>query len=178
MWIVSRNMSYSFKNVVLFLKILVTLVLSRRYKKEDKNDKHIEQPVRKKKTKHKMYLWTLDLNLQDHTPNESIVLTKNSRKTRSTTVVDPWHLKDEECDVSLTRNCCITVIIYIISSNKIQFTGLCHFDQAHPKIIESTFSFPEFVPACSVFETQSILEFCDLTGHNHFWSCSPNNFFW
>ena len=29
MWIVSRNMSYKFKSVVSFLKILVTLVLSK-----------------------------------------------------------------------------------------------------------------------------------------------------
>ena len=29
MWIVSPNMSYNFKSVVLFLKILVTLVLSK-----------------------------------------------------------------------------------------------------------------------------------------------------
>ena len=36
MWIVSRNMSNKFKSFVLFLKILVTLVLSRNFYKYSK----------------------------------------------------------------------------------------------------------------------------------------------
>ena len=49
------------------------------------------------------------------------------------------------------------------------------FDQAHPKIIEKTFSFPGFSPTCrksvhsiNSFLKQPMLEFCDQTGHTHF----------
>ena len=50
------------------------------------------------------------------------------------------------------------------------------FDHAHPKIIERTFSFSEFSPACKkissshqfILEIQSILESCDQTGHTYF----------
>ena len=52
------------------------------------------------------------------------------------------------------------------------------FDQAHPKIFELIFSFPELAPAgkksvysiCSVFEIQLILEYRDQTVHTHFFS--------
>ena len=66
-----------------------------------------------------------------------------------------------------------------------ELEDLCYFfSKAHPKIIESTFSFSEFAPACkksvfstcSVFEAQSILESCQMTGHTHFWSCPSNKF--
>ena len=49
------------------------------------------------------------------------------------------------------------------------------FDHAHPKIIESTFSFPEFVPACKNHFAPSIyfwdtvnFEFRDQTGQDPF----------
>ena len=49
------------------------------------------------------------------------------------------------------------------------------FDKVHPKMIESTFSYPEFVTACKKislfhlisFEIQSILETNDHTSHTH-----------
>ena len=50
-------------------------------------------------------------------------------------------------------------------------------DQTHPKIIDTAFSFPEFVPARKklvysihpfIFDIQSILESGDQTGHTHF----------
>ena len=54
------------------------------------------------------------------------------------------------------------------------------FDHTHPKIIESTLYFPEFVPACkknqfipSVHFWDTTLEFCDQTGHTHFLPSSP-----
>ena len=61
---------------------------------------------------------------------------------------------------------------------------MANFDNAHPKLIESTCSFPEFVPASKnkfipselpislfnlfIFEIQSILESHDQTGHIYF----------
>ena len=50
-------------------------------------------------------------------------------------------------------------------------------EQTHPKIIDTAFSFPEFVPARKklvysihpfIFDIQSILESGDQTGHTHF----------
>ena len=41
------------------------------------------------------------------------------------------------------------------------------FDHAHPKIIESAFSFPEFVPACK----KSIYSICSFLRHSQFYSC-------
>ena len=97
-------------------------------------------------------------------------------------------------DISLTRNYCINISIQTISSIHIfilktqQFSheqkGHCHFWPGPPKMIESTFCFPEFVSACkksvysicSVFEIQSISESRDQTGHTHFWLCPPNKF--
>ena len=38
--------------------------------------------------------------------------------------------------------------------------ALPNFDNIHPKIIEFTFSFPEFAPACKIL-IQPILESCD-----------------
>ena len=53
------------------------------------------------------------------------------------------------------------------------------FDQALPKIIESTFTFPEFVQACkkTVYQRQQILESGDQTGHINFWPCPPKKIF-
>ena len=59
------------------------------------------------------------------------------------------------------------------------------FDQTHSKIIESTFSFPEFVPAC-IKSVYSICSFWDKVNfrvlwpdwHIHFWSCLPKKKFW
>ena len=92
----------------------------------------------------------------------------------STTPVD-WHLKikDIEYDVGLTKNHCITVSMQKISSvhNLIlkvrqilgshELNGHTHFDHAHPQIIESTFSFLEFAPACkkSFHSIYSILRY-------------------
>ena len=50
------------------------------------------------------------------------------------------------------------------------------FDHAHTKIIELTFSFPEFAPTCKknsffhlfIFEMHSILDSRDQTGQTHF----------
>ena len=102
----------------------------------------------------------------------------------STTAVD-WHLKvkDIEYYVSLTKNYCIKISMPKISSIhkllfKIQQILRSHkivmpIFHTHSKIIESTFSFPEFAPAWSSFhqfilEIQSVLESCDQTGHTHF----------
>ena len=49
------------------------------------------------------------------------------------------------------------------------------FEQAHPKIIETTFGFPELELPCKknqfnqfILEIQPILESCEQTGHTHF----------
>ena len=54
------------------------------------------------------------------------------------------------------------------------------FDYTHPKIIETTFSFPESVPACKksvflicLFLRRLILELCDKTSHIHSWRGPP-----
>ena len=74
----------------------------------------------------------------------------------STTAVDQ-HLKvkDIEYDVDLTKNYYIKVSMQKISSNhKLipiirQILGSHELNgHAHPRIIEITFSFPEFAPAC------------------------------
>ena len=56
------------------------------------------------------------------------------------------------------------------------------FDQGHLKIIEITFSFPEFDPAYKIssfhqciLEIQSISVFCDKTGHTHLWPHPTKN---
>ena len=102
--------------------------------------------------------------------------------------MEPRHLKAKRYDISLTKNYCITISIQKISSVdkfmlKIQQILGFHklksnviFDQAHPKITESTFSFAEFVPAWKnelfnlfIFEIQWILESRDQAGHKYFW---------
>ena len=75
--------------------------------------------------------------------------------TRSTIAVDPWDSKVKEQDISLTKKFCITISIQKISSIhkfiiKIQqFLGYHELKKwsSSSKIIESTFSFPEFTPA-------------------------------
>ena len=68
-----------------------------------------------------------------------------------------WHLKVKniEYNVGLTNNCYITVSMQKASSiHKLiqeilgshELNDYTHFDQAHPKSIEITFCFPEFVP--------------------------------
>ena len=68
-----------------------------------------------------------------------------------------WHLKvkDIEYNVGLTNNNYITVSMQKASSiHKLvqeiseshELNDYTHFDQAHPKSIEITFCFPEFVP--------------------------------
>ena len=103
-----------------------------------------------------------------------------------TTAVD-WHFKSQRYRVQCQsyQNYCITVSMQKISSIhkliiKIQqiFRSLEHtiFDQTHPKIIEITFSFLEFAPACKkissfyqfIFEIQSILGSHDQNGPTHF----------
>ena len=79
----------------------------------------------------------------------------SSQKTRSTIAMDPWHLKVKEKGISLTKNYWIiisiqqisSIQIFILKTNQI-LKGMAIFDHLQPKIIESTFSFPEFVPAC------------------------------
>ena len=75
--------------------------------------------------------------------------------TRSTIAVDPRDSKVKEQDISLTKKFCITISIQKISSIhkfiiKIQqFLGYHELKKwsSSSKIIESTFSFPEFAPA-------------------------------
>ena len=51
------------------------------------------------------------------------------------------------------------------------------FHHAHPRIIDITFSFPEFAPAYNNhLEIQSILESHGQTGRAHFWPCPLQNF--
>ena len=57
------------------------------------------------------------------------------------------------------------------------------FDQTYPKIVELTFTFPEFVPAWKnsllhlfLYKIQSILESHHQTCHTHFWPCPPKKF--
>ena len=81
-----------------------------------------------------------------------------------------WHLKvkDIQYNVGLTKNYCITVSIEKISLIHNSFN-------IHPKIIEITFSFPEFAPACKkissfhhlILETQSVLESFNQAAHTH-----------
>ena len=86
------------------------------------------------------------------------ILPATARRVTSTTAVD-WHLKvkNKKCDVGLIENYCIIVsmqkislihklIQEILGSRELNEHG--HFDQAHPKIIEITFCFPEFAPPC------------------------------
>ena len=114
--------------------------------------------------------------------------------SRSTTAVDPHHLKVKEQDISLTKNYCITINIKIISSIhififKIQVLGshelsYCHFWQGtlknyginlqHSYICTSMQEIRLF--HLFSFEIQSVLESQDQTGHTHFWSCPPNKF--
>ena len=51
------------------------------------------------------------------------------------------------------------------------------FDHAHPKIIESSFGFPEFVPAWKKnhFNPSFIFESRDQTEHTNFWPCPRKN---
>ena len=112
--------------------------------------------------------------------------------TRRTTAVEPQHLKVKE-DISLTKNYCISISIQKISSVhkfifKMQqilgFHELTSLGNTHPKIIESAFSFPEFVKACkrSVYSICSLLRynqfFHEQNGHAHFWLCPPQKILW
>ena len=73
-----------------------------------------------------------------------------------------WHLKvkDIQYNVGLTKNYCITVSIEKISLIHNSFN-------IHPKIIEITFSFPEFAPACkrSLHSINSFLRYCQFKSH-------------
>ena len=86
------------------------------------------------------------------------VLPATTRELTTTTTID-WHLnvKDKKCDLGLIKNYCITVsmqkfssihklIQQILGSHKLNDNN--HFWPGHPKIIEKTFSFPVFAPAC------------------------------
>ena len=77
-------------------------------------------------------------------------MNNNKKKTtRSTTAVEPRHLKVKEKDISLTKKYCITISIIKISSiHKFILKTKQILSQAHLKIIDSTFSFTEFLPAC------------------------------
>ena len=79
-------------------------------------------------------------------------------------------LKVKQQDISLTRNHCITISIQkirisiqkdtadFIKSHKLK--GHDHFDHAHTNIIETPFSFSQFIPACkkSVYSICSFLK--------------------
>ena len=85
---------------------------------------------------------------------------ESQKLVRDTTADYPQHLQVEE-DISLTKNC-ITISIQKISSIHIfilkmqqilgspELTGHNHFGPHPPKITESTFSFPQFAPACKI----------------------------
>ena len=55
------------------------------------------------------------------------------------------------------------------------YMAMPNFDNIHPKIIETTFSFPEFAPACKkicsfrqlILEIQSILESYNQASNTH-----------
>ena len=83
-----------------------------------------------------------------------------------------WHLKvkDKEYNVGLTKSYCIAVsmqkislihklVQQILRSHELMVTP--NFDNIHPKIIEITFSFLEFAPACkkSVHSIDSFLRY-------------------
>ena len=94
---------------------------------------------------------------------------KSTRKT-STTALKPQHLKVKyiEWDISQIKNYCIT-----ISLQKISSIHQCNLEiqqilgshelkgHAYPKIIETTFSFPEFVASCkkSIYSNCSFLRY-------------------
>ena len=90
------------------------------------------------------------------------------RKRTNTTVLDSRHLKVKQQDISLTRNHCITISIQKIrisiqkdtadfrKSHKLK--GHDHFDHAHTNIIETPFSFSQFIPACK----KSVYSICSL----------------
>ena len=96
--------------------------------------------------------------------------------TRNIIAVDPQHLKVKEQDISLTKNCCTTVSIHEISSiHKFAFKiqhilgsdelkAMAILDHAHPKIIESTFSFSEFITACK----KSVCSMCSFLRYSQF----------
>ena len=84
------------------------------------------------------------------------ILPATARGLASKTAIN-WHLKVKniEYNVGLTNNYCITVSMQNVSSiHKLiqeilgshELNDYTHFDQAHPKSIEITFCFPEFVP--------------------------------
>ena len=86
------------------------------------------------------------------------ILPSTARGLASKTAIN-WHLKVKniEYNVGLTNNCYITVSMQKASSiHKLiqeilgshELNDYTHFDQAHPKIIEITFCFPEFAPPC------------------------------
>ena len=121
------------------------------------------------------------------------ILPATVRGLTSKTAVN-WHLKvkDIEHNVGLTKNYCITVSMQKVSLiHKLiqQILGLMkkmvtpNFDHIQPKIIEITFSFPEFAPArkksvhsINSWDTQSVLESCDQAGHTQLWPCPTPNF--
>ena len=101
------------------------------------------------------------------------------RTTRSKTAVDPRHLKINEQDISLTKNCCITISFQSISSihkfiinihqklGSHELNGHGHFSP-HPPIIthESTFIIElnlyqhakkKFIPSANFLDT---VNFC------------------
>ena len=84
------------------------------------------------------------------------ILPATARGLASKTAIN-WHLKVKniEYNVGLTNNYYITVSMQKASSiHKLiqeilgshELNDYTHFDQAHPKSIEITFCFPEFVP--------------------------------
>ena len=90
-------------------------------------------------------------------------------------------------DISLTKNCCITINIKIISSIhkfifKIQVLG-SHELKSHCHLWQSTLKkdWINFQPSSTCTSMQKIrlyiLESNIQTGHTHFWPCPPNKFF-
>ena len=99
------------------------------------------------------------------------IIPATTRRLTSATAVD-WHVKvkNNKCNVGLIKNYCITVSMQKISSihkliHQILGSHELHTmpisDQAHPKIIEITFCFPQFAPSCkeSVHSINSFLRY-------------------
>ena len=88
--------------------------------------------------------------------------------TRNTTAVDTRHLRVKGQDICLTKNYFIAISIQKINLIhkfilKIQQI-LGSQNHAHPKIIKSTFSFPEFVPVWK----KSVYSICSFLRYSQF----------
>ena len=108
------------------------------------------------------------------------ILPATAGRLTSTTAVD-WHLKakNKKCNVALTKNYCITVSMQKISSiHRLIQQILGHHklnDQAHLKVIEIFFHFPEFAPPCKNLFIPSIHSW-DTANFRVLWPDWPHPF--